>query len=197
MSPYELTNLPVPRLQRPQRNPRGGHCPPSTRPAHQRERAGDACSSTPGSLLLSRGGWTSVAVGREEGRECLRCVMRTLFREEVATVDRVAGDLCRQLAPELEWTALVDVPGPDRSGPAPQREHRAGDPVPRRAIGMVVLAVDARGGAVLLADRVQVVRVLKLSEVLRTLVIVEGVRRRAPWFMTATMSRASRLGMAR
>src|ERR687887_1253535 len=103
-----------------------------------------------------------------------------LFWEEVAAVERVAGDIRRELAPDLKRAAVVHVPGPKRSGPAPQYEHRASDPASFRAVGTVVLTVDARCGTVLLADRVEMVGILQLREVLRTRVIVECVRRRTP-----------------
>src|SRR5919197_3692439 len=87
--------------------------------------------------------------------------------EEVAAVDRMADDIRRQFAPDLKRPTVVDVPRSKRSGPAPQREHRAGDLVSGCAVGTVVLAIDARRGAVLLADRVEVVRIPKLREILR------------------------------
>jgi hypothetical protein len=69
---------------------------------------------------------------------------------------------------------------PSGPAPAPQHEDRAGDPASGPAVGKVVLAVDAGCGAVLLTDRVDVVGVLQLRQVLRTPVLVERVRRCAP-----------------
>src|SRR5262245_61881539 len=103
-----------------------------------------------------------------------------LFGKEVAAVDWVAGDIRRQFAPELERAAVVDVPRRERTRTAPQHQYRTGDPAFGRAVGPVVLAVDARRGPVLLTDSVDVVGVLQLREVLRARVLVESVRRCPP-----------------
>src|SRR5437763_10629395 len=103
-----------------------------------------------------------------------------LLREEVAAFDRAAGDIGCQFAPDLERATVVDVPGPKRSGSAPEGEHRAGDPASALTVGNIVLTVDARRRPILLADRVKVVWVTQLREVFRARVVVERVRRRAP-----------------
>src|SRR5215213_1977733 len=103
-----------------------------------------------------------------------------LFGEEVAAVDGAAGDAGRQRAPDPERASLIDVPGGERSGRAPQREHRAGDPAAGGTVGTVMVTVDAGCRPILPADRVEVLGVLQLSEVLRPRAGVEGGRRRAP-----------------
>jgi hypothetical protein len=54
----------------------------------------------------------------EEGGQRMRRLPRVLLREEVAAVDRLAGGVGRQLAPDLERSAVVDVPGSNRVDPA-------------------------------------------------------------------------------
>jgi hypothetical protein len=48
----------------------------------------------------------------------MRRLPRVLLRKEVAAVDRLAGGVGRQLAPDLERSAVVDVPGSNRVDPA-------------------------------------------------------------------------------
>ena len=55
----------------------------------------------------------------EEGGQRLRRLSRVLLRGKVAAVDRLAGGVDRQLAPDLERSAVVDVPGSNRADPAP------------------------------------------------------------------------------
>jgi hypothetical protein len=47
----------------------------------------------------------------------MRRLPRVLLRKEVAAVDRLAGGVGRQLAPDLERSAF-DVPGSNRVDPA-------------------------------------------------------------------------------
>src|SRR6185437_16919066 len=90
---------------------------------------------------------------------------RVLLAEEVPARHGTAGDLLGHRTPHLERPALVLVPGAQRSRFAPQCQHRARDPAAGATIGGVVLAVDAGGSTVLLADRVHVLGAAQLGQV--------------------------------
>src|SRR5690348_11998321 len=76
----------------------------------------------------------------------------SFFGEEVPAADRGAGHVGGEFAPQRERSAIVVIPGRQRSGRAPQDEYWAGDAAARCAVGGIVVAVNARGGAVFLAD---------------------------------------------
>lgn len=83
----------------------------------------------------------------------------SFFGKEVPAVDRFAGHVGGQVAPQRERAAIVVIPARQRSGRAPQGQYRAADAAARGPVGGVVITVDARGGAVFLADGMQVISV--------------------------------------
>src|SRR5262249_913081 len=103
----------------------------------------------------------------QEGGQGRGRVVRVLLGKEVAAFDGVARDGGCEPGPELERAAVVGVPGGEGSGSAPEEERGAGDPAAGGAVGGVVVAVDSRGRAILLADRVHVLAVLEPGEIVR------------------------------
>ena len=75
-------------------------------------------------------------------------------------VDRASAYVVGPATPHVEWIRI----GSDGTGLAPQRKHRTFDPHVS-AIGLVVLVVQRRGGAVLLADRMDGRGVAELADV--------------------------------
>src|ERR1700674_3128339 len=77
-------------------------------------------------------------------------------------IDRLTGDIACPFTPDGErptvaWDARR----------APQREQRTSDLLVRRAVGLVVLEVDAFAGAVVLAGGMDAARILKERTVMR------------------------------
>ena len=94
---------------------------------------------------------------------------------EGATLNTIAP-----LPPQRYRSARLDIPGIDRSLGAPKRENRTGDTPPARTIRFVMLAIDGRGGSILLADGMYVDRIPKSLNIGRTDVRREYRRGRAP-----------------
>src|SRR5215212_3723359 len=76
-------------------------------------------------------------------------VVRLVLGEEVACVDARAADVAGPRPPDVEDVA---VQAGQRSADAPHNRQRAGDAALLLPIGIVVLAVDAGTGPVVLAD---------------------------------------------
>ena len=85
----------------------------------------------------------------EEGSQRPIGLVGRFLGEVVAAIEGVARDVVGPIAPDGENV----VPSLELRTPTPQGEHRAGDAAPS-AIGLVVLAIDAGGGAVVFADGV-------------------------------------------
>jgi hypothetical protein len=74
--------------------------------------------------------------------------VRSLFGEEVATVERPPANVVRPAAPDLE-----DVePTAELVAAGPQCQHRAFDPAAGGGTRLIVLVVDRRTRAIVLAD---------------------------------------------
>src|SRR5919204_785707 len=108
---------------------------------------------------------------REEAAEVAGGLLGSLLGEEVSGLDRPAAHLLGPRPPDRERV----VPGGDRAGLAPQGKGRAGDPPPA-TVGLVVLVVQGRGGAVLLADGMDGGGVAELGDVLGA-----DLRREGAW----------------
>ncbi len=100
--------------------------------------------------------------------------------EEVARRDGVAAHVVRPAAPQGQRPARGGVPGVERAAGAPQDQQRAADAAPGPAVLGVVIAVEAGGGPVLLADRVDVGRVAQRLGVGGAYLRAERLRRRTP-----------------
>src|SRR3954451_17125193 len=75
--------------------------------------------------------------------------LRLVLDEEVARVEPAAADLARPWPPDAEHVVVEARQG---AAGAPEDEDRALDAAPA-AVGVVVLAIDGRSRAVVLADR--------------------------------------------
>jgi hypothetical protein len=84
-----------------------------------------------------------------------------LFREKVFSVQRTASNIIAPRSPERNWSALPDVPILKRSVSAPEDQERTNYPTPARTIRPVMLAIDGRGGSILLTEGVCVTRISK------------------------------------
>jgi hypothetical protein len=84
-----------------------------------------------------------------------------LFRKEVSGVEGASLNMITPGSPKLDRSALLDVPTIKRSLGAPQDQDWTNYPTPSRTIRLVMLAVDGRGGSILLTDGVCVARISK------------------------------------
>src|SRR5689334_25052060 len=85
----------------------------------------------------------------------LGSLLGQLLGKEVTPIHRLSLHAVAPLPPHTQGTAQLRVPGGQRPLPAPQHQHRAPDPPARRLVGAVVLAIERRRRAVLLADGVR------------------------------------------
>src|SRR5262249_6788635 len=92
----------------------------------------------------------------EKAAPCLRRLLERLFRKEMSGLDRMALNILAPLMPNGEWSASVEIPGIKCSSSTPQRQYRRSYTPSYRPIGFVVLAIEGRGGSILLADGVDV-----------------------------------------
>jgi hypothetical protein len=92
----------------------------------------------------------------------------------------VSSNIIAPDSPERERSALLDVPGTERSPDAPEGQERPDYPTPALKIRAVVLAVDGRGGSILLADGVRMARISKSPHVGVAAPLREHSRGRAP-----------------
>ena len=83
----------------------------------------------------------------------------SLFQEKVAGAERMSSNIIAPGSPERDWPALLDVPGIERSFGAPQDQERTDYATLVREIRFVVLAINGRGGSILLTGGVCVGRV--------------------------------------
>ncbi len=83
-------------------------------------------------------------------------------------VERAPLNVATPRTPHADRPGLLDVPDAECPLGAPQDQERAGDAAPAGMIRLVVLAVDGRGGPVLLTYRVGVSRVAEGLDVGRT-----------------------------
>src|SRR6059036_1618439 len=118
-----------------------------------------------------------------DGEEAAQRVGRlswSLLREEMAGLERVPSSVVTPLTPERERSPRVGVPGGKRSVGAPERQERTRDAPSGGAIRSVVLAIEGRGGSILLADRMRVGGIAKRLNVGCTHFGRKCSRRRAP-----------------
>src|SRR5438093_1470642 len=87
-------------------------------------------------------------LSRKELGERLRHLLRLLLREKMPAVDCLAGDIVGPFTPQLQRAANVLVPAVQAAVRTPERKHRTVNAPPRHAIGLVMLPVDAHGGAI-------------------------------------------------
>ena len=85
-----------------------------------------------------------------------------------------------ETAQSFGGSRFVDVPGTKRPLGAPQGKKRTGYPTAAGTIRLVMLAVDGRGGSILLTDGMCVSRISKSLHIGRTDLRREHSRGRAP-----------------
>ena len=78
------------------------------------------------------------------------------FREEMPAVDRLACDLIGPAPPQAQRPAIRFIPTRECALAAPQCKDRAGDAAAGVEIRLIIGAVDRGGGAIFLADGVDV-----------------------------------------
>ena len=102
-----------------------------------------------------------IQFGAEEVVQSLSGLFGCLFREEVSGTQGsgtqgVPPNVVALPSPERDRSTLLDLPGGERSSGAPQDQERTGSPALTRTICLIVLAIYARGGPVLLTDGLDV-----------------------------------------
>jgi hypothetical protein len=107
-------------------------------------------------------------------------LFRSLFWKKVPGVEGMSSNIIAPGSPKREQPALLFVPGIERSFSAPESQERTDYPMPARAIRLVMLAIDGRGGSILLTDGVYVARISKGLHVGGTALRREHSRGRAP-----------------
>src|SRR5919108_4990510 len=85
----------------------------------------------------------------------------SFLRKKVSAAQRTTANVIAPRSPQSRRSRLILVPLAEWTVPTPQHKHGAHDPATARLIDAVVFAIDGRGRAVVLADRVSVPRVLK------------------------------------
>src|SRR5918997_1271018 len=83
------------------------------------------------------------------------------FRKKVSGAQGVSSNIVAPGPPKPDWPALLGVPSAERPSGAPQGQEGTDYPTTDRAIRLVVLAIDGRGGPILLADGVRVAGIPK------------------------------------
>src|SRR4029453_913856 len=97
----------------------------------------------------------------EEAAQGVGGLLGGLFWEEVPGAQGVSSSVVAPGPPQRDRPTLPGVPGIERPLGAPQGQEGAGYPTPALTIRPVVLAIDGRGGPVLLADGVRVAGILE------------------------------------
>src|SRR5215212_3767912 len=92
--------------------------------------------------------------GAEEVVQSLSGLFGSLFREEVSGTQGVPSNVVAPPSPERDRSTLLDVPGGERSLGTPQGQERTHYPTLARTICLIVLAIYAGCGSILLTDGV-------------------------------------------
>jgi len=86
-------------------------------------------------------------------------VVRILFREEVATLHRLALRVRSPLPPNAQRTAVLCIESIERATLGPQMQHRTFDTLGRFLVGTVVLDIDRRRSSIFLTDSMNADRI--------------------------------------
>src|SRR6185437_1560753 len=116
--------------------------------------AGIAASRAAIDLSCSKG-------SSEELAQSVCSLFRLLFRKEMPSSHSASLNVVAPCAPDRQRSSLCAVPAIQPAARAPQGQKRGADASSGRAIGLVMLAIPRRGGAIFFADRVDVGRIAK------------------------------------
>jgi hypothetical protein len=112
----------------------------------------------------SLGGLGGAPIGPDRTEEALQSfgsLFGSLFREKVAGIERASLNILAPRLPERDRSRFLDVASTERPLGAPQEEERTSYPMPGGTIRLVMLAIDGRGGSILLTDSMCVSRISK------------------------------------
>lgn len=139
--------------------------PPQSRNPHAKEvQSRGICetssmSQADSAILSARASHLSGSAGSEKSGQSLRSISWMLFEKKVAARHSAAFHLVAPLTPKRQEPAFRRVPLSQRTGRAPEGQHRAFNFTTRSPIFCIVLTIDRRCCAIFFANCVDVIRV--------------------------------------
>jgi hypothetical protein len=103
-----------------------------------------------------------------------------LLGEEVPALNRATAHVIGQAAPDSERPAFLLIPAIQPARLTPQHQQGNADPPSGAGVRPIVLRIDGRGRAILLADRVDVIRIEQRVAIGRPQIGIKHVGRRPP-----------------
>ncbi len=107
-------------------------------------------------------------------------LMRDLFREEMACLERAALDIVPPGSPERERSALLGIPAAQGSEATPERQERTDNAPPALAVRVIMHTIKGRGSPILLADGMDMNGVAHRLDIRCAHLRTKDGRRRAP-----------------
>ncbi len=116
----------------------------------------------------------------EEAAQLLRGSFRHFLGKEMTGIEWSAADIVCPGTPQRKRTAPLCEPTAERTSTTPKHENRTGYPPSGSAILQIMLVIESRRGAILLADGMNVSGIPKCRDIRRPHFGAERICRRAP-----------------